>query len=83
MSDTLDDCLEICKLINASPRRDATFSTLKEEMEKVGTGLRNLCLKRRIVNAASLLSLRENYDVLNATWHEASDMQTSLKRKQG
>ena len=39
MSDTLDHCLEICRLIKASPRRDAIFSKLKEEMAPVGPGL--------------------------------------------
>ena len=39
-SDTLNHCLEICKLINASPRRDAIFSRLKDEMTPVFLGLR-------------------------------------------
>ena len=42
MSDTVDHCLEICKLIKPCPRKDASFSKLKEEMAPVGPGLPNL-----------------------------------------
>ena len=35
MSDTLDHCLEISKLIKASSRRDAIFSKLNEEKAAV------------------------------------------------
>ena len=71
MSDTLDHCLEISKMIKAFPRRDALFIKVKEEMAPVGPGLQNLCPTRWTVCAASLQRIRENYVVLNATWHEA------------
>ena len=35
MSNTLNHCLETCKVIKTSPRRDAIFSILKEEMAPV------------------------------------------------
>ena len=72
MSDTLNHLLEICKLIKASPTR--VFSELKEEKTPGGPGLRNLCPTKWTVCAASLQSIRENYAVLIATWHEASDV---------
>lgn len=44
MSDVLDHVLEICKLLKFSPRRDAIFHKLKEELSPQVPGLRNLCL---------------------------------------
>ena len=46
MSDTLDHCLEFCKLIKAYPRKDAIFTKLKKEMAPVRPGLQNLCPAR-------------------------------------
>ena len=74
MSDILDHCLEMCKLIKASPRRDAIFSKMEEEMAPVAPGLRNLCPTRWNVRPASFQSVWENYAVLNATWHEVSNV---------
>ena len=65
MSDTLDHCLEICKLIKFSPRRDSLFSKNKNEMTPLIPGLRKLCPTRSTVRAASLQSIRENYTALN------------------
>ena len=50
-------------------------------MAPVGPGLRNLCPTRWTVRAASLQSIRENYAVLNATWHEASDVAKQSEMK--
>ena len=71
MSDVIDHALEICKLLKYSPRRDAIFHKLKEEMTPQVPGLRNLCPTRWTVLAASLESIRLNYETLEATWEEA------------
>ena len=74
MSDTLDHCLEICKLIKFSPRRDAIFNKLKEELSPHVPGLRTLCPTRWTVRGNSLESIRKNYLTLFATWEEAIDV---------
>ena len=71
MSDVLDHALEICKLLKFSPRRDAIFHKLKEEISPQVPGLRNLCPTRWTVRAASLESIRVNFETLEATWEEA------------
>ena len=71
MSDVMDHALEICKLLKYSPRRDAIFHKLKEEISPQVPGLRNLCPTRWTVRAASLESIRLNYETLEATWEEA------------
>ena len=71
MSDVLDHALEICKLLKFSPRRDAIFHKLKEELSPHAPGLRNLCPTRWTVRALSLESIRVNYETLEATWEEA------------
>ena len=74
MSDALDHCLEICKLIKFSPRRDALFSKLKEELSPHVPGLRTPCPTRWTVCGNSLESIRNNYLTLFATWEEAVDV---------
>ena len=71
MSDVLDHALEVCKLLKFSPRRDGIFHKLKEELSPHVPGLRNLCPTRWTVRAASLESIRVNYQTLEATWEEA------------
>ena len=61
LSSTLDHCLEICKLIKFSHRRDAIFNKLKTELSPHVPGLRNLCPTRWTVRVASLESIRLNY----------------------
>ena len=73
MCDTLDHCLEICKLIKFSPRRDAIFNKIKAELSPQVPGLRNLCPTRWTVRGNSLESIRNNYPTLLATWEEAVD----------
>ena len=86
MSDVLDHCLEICKLLKFSPRRDAIFCRLKEEMTPHVPGLRTLCPTRWTVRAASLESILQNYPTLFATWEESveaaqqSDVKVRINR---
>ena len=46
MSDALDHSLEICKLIKFSPRRDAIFQKVKQELSPNLPGLRTMCPTR-------------------------------------
>ena len=55
MQDFLDIELEISKLLKFSPRRDALFQKLKQELSPQAPGLRNLCPMRWTVHALSLL----------------------------
>ena len=71
MSDVIDHALEVCKLLKYSPRREAIFHKLKEEITPQGHGLHNLCPTRWTVRVASLESIRLNYETLEATWEEA------------
>ena len=83
MADTLDHALEICKLLKFSPRRDAIFNKIKQEITPHVPGLRTLCPTRWTVRAASLESIRLNYATLMATWEEAVDVakQSELKAR--
>ncbi len=74
MSDALDHSLKICKLIKFSPRRDALFKKLKEELSPHVLGLRTLCPTRWTVCGNSLESVRRNYTTLFALWEEAIDI---------
>ena len=56
--DALDHAIEICKLLKFSPRRDALFQKLKNELSPQAPGLRNLCPTRWNVHALSLESIR-------------------------
>ena len=67
--------------MKAFPRRDAIFSKLKEEMAQVEPGLRKLFPTRSTVCVASLQKIRENYPVLNAIWHKASDVAEQFEMK--
>ena len=74
MADTLDHCLEICNLLKFSPRRDAIFCRLKEEMTSHVPGLHTLCPTCWTVRAASLESILQNCPTLFATWEEAAEV---------
>ena len=54
MRDALDTTHEITKLINKSPRREAIFKRLKEEMASGSPGVRVLCPTRWTVRAEAL-----------------------------
>ena len=80
---TLDHCLEICKLIKFSPRRDAIFTKIKAELTPQVPGLRNLCPARWTFRGTSLESILLNYPSLLATWEEATEpvKQTHVKAR--
>ena len=74
MSRALDNAQEICKLLKYSPRRDAIFHKLKDELSPQVPGIRTLCPTRWTVRAASLESIRLKNVMLEATWEEAVDI---------
>jgi len=74
MCDALDVALEICKLLKYSPRRDAIFQKLHQELTPQAPGIRNLCPIRWTVCVLSLESIRVNYCALEATWEEALEI---------
>ena len=71
MAATLDYDLEIRKLLIFSPRRDAIFDTLKQEITPNIPGLCTLGPTHWTICAASLESIHLNYPTLMATWEEA------------
>ena len=71
MRDALDTTYEICKLVKKSPRCDATFKRLKEEMANDSPGVRVLCPTRWTVRAQALKSIVDNFNVLCELWDES------------
>lgn len=67
----LDITFEMSKLIKHSPKRDALFTKLKEELQPELPGMRVLCPTRWTVRADSLKSVLDNYLVLQELWEEA------------
>ena len=67
----LDITFEMSKLIKHSPKRDALFTKLKEELQPELPGMRVLCPTRWTVRADSLKSVLDNYVVLQELWEEA------------
>ena len=68
VKDALDIAFEVSKLINFSPKRAAQFEKLKSELAPTGGGFRVLCPTRWTVRAASLISMIDNYTVLQELW---------------
>jgi len=71
MCDAPDVALEIFKLLKYSPRRDAIFQKLHQELTPQAPGIRNLCPTHWTVCALSFESIRVNYCALEATLEEA------------
>ena len=76
LRDTLDTAFEISKLLKFSPRRDALFSKLKDEIAPGTPGFRTLCPTRWTVRATSLESILENYLVFQALWEDVKETTT-------
>ena len=73
LRDVLDITFEISKLVKFSPKRDAMFTRLKEELVPGTIGFRTLCPTRWTVRAASLHSVLENYAVFQALWQKVKE----------
>lgn len=83
IQDTMDATFEISNLIKYSPKRDAIFTKLKSELTPETPGFRVLCPTRWTVRAYSLLSVIDNYTVLQHTWDECleSRLDTEVKSR--
>ena len=73
MRNALDIVYEITKLIKKSPRRDAAFQTIREQLSSASPGVRILCPTRWTVRAEALLSIISNYEALQLLWEESLD----------
>lgn len=73
MKSSLETVYEISKLVKKSPKRDAMFQKLKQELAPDTPGVRILCPTRWTVRAASLQSVLDNYEALLALWEEAKE----------
>ena len=71
MKKMLDTVHEITKLVKYSPRRQAIFEKLKEEIAPGSPGIRVLCPTRWTVKADSMRSIVDNYSALEELWEEA------------
>ncbi len=72
----MDTTHEISKLLKFSPRREALFQKLKDDISPEYAGFRALCPTRWTVRASSLASVINNYSVLQALWDEALEIST-------
>ena len=70
----LDITLEISKLVKKSPKRDAMFLKLKDELQPEAPGIRVLCPHHWTVRADSLKSVLDNHVVLQELWEEAHEV---------
>ena len=82
MFDTLDHSLEICKLIKASPTREAILA-VKEGIGTTWTWFAKLVSTKMDCSCSIFQSIRENYAVLNVNCHEALDVaiQSGIKAR--
>ena len=70
MRDALNTTHEISKLLKYSPKRDRLFECLKQNIAPEMPGFTTLCPTRWTARAASLLSVIDNYTVLQELWDE-------------
>jgi len=73
MKDSLDLIFEVSKLVKFSPKRDAHFEKLKDELAPDNPGFRVLCPTRWRVRATSFKSVIDNYVALQKLWEESID----------
>ena len=71
MKNTLDTSYELIKLIKKSPRRDAVFQRIKDQLPEDTMGIRVLCPTRWTVSAQALQSIIANYNALQMLWEES------------
>ena len=74
LKNALNITLEITKLVKLSPRRDAIFLRLKEQLQCSAPGIRILFPTRWTVRANSLKSVLDNYVVLRKLWQETLEI---------
>ena len=74
LRDAMDTTQVISKLLKYSPRRDALFEKIKEELAPATPGFRTLCPMRWTVQACFLQSVIDSYAVFQELWDEALDI---------
>ena len=79
LADMFDTTVEISKLLEFSPKRDAMFDRIKEAISPETTGFRVLCPTRWTVRAACLQSVIDNWKVLQELWEEC--LESKLERE--
>ena len=77
--EALEVAIEICKLIKFSPKREAAFNTIKEQITQdnsqcVTVGIRTFCPTRWTVRGNSVGSILENYTILSQLWEECLEV---------
>lgn len=72
LCDVLDTVLKITKLLKFSPKPDAPFAKLKQEIAPGTPGFHTLCPTRWTVRATFLKSVIDNHPVFQALWEEVS-----------
>ena len=81
LSNVQDIVYEMSGLIKFSPKRDAQFDSLKEQLAPGSAGFEVLCPTRWTVRSLSLRSVLDNYTVLQALWEDCLDgqLQSDIK----
>ena len=70
LSEALSNAYEIEKLIKKSPKREARFNKLKEEIGSTNTSIRAFSRTRWTVKANSIKSIIDNYSLLIQTFEQ-------------
>ena len=83
MKSSLETVHEISKLIKKSPKRNALFEKLKQELASETIGVHVLCPTQWTVRAASLQSILDNYKVLLAIWEESQESPLDSETRAG
>ena len=83
INSSLETVQEIVKLIKRSPKRDAVFNKLKQELASGTPGIRVLCPTRWTVRTVSLQSVLDNYEVILTLFEESKEypLDTDIKTR--
>ena len=71
--DALDSAYELIKLIKFSPKRQAIFDKIKDELAPGTVGIKALCQTRWTVRGESLSKIIANYSFLQTTFEQCKD----------
>ena len=74
MKSALETTNEITKLVKYSPRRERLFDEIEDNIAPGTPGIQVLCPTRWTVRTDSMLSIIQNYTVLNDLWEKACDV---------
>ena len=73
IGNTFDTVNEITKFIKKSPKREAMFQKVEDDVITESPGICILCPTRCTVRAEALSSISENYEALQITWDEVME----------